>query len=645
MTTLALPADPTPTEALPTATAQRLAALQTLVPEAFRHGRLDWQQLRRALGEATEASETAETTPEPAEHYGLSWPGRAAAYAQAREASTATLHPLGETAVADAPPAAHALIEGDNLAALRVLLPAYAGQVKLIYIDPPYNTGSDAFVYADDFAESLADYRKRTANGAKPAAGRPDTRENGHYHSAWLSMLCARLVLARDLLRPDGLLFVSIDDNEQANLKLLLDEVFGEENFIATVIWQKAYSPINLKKTFSPNHDYVLVYARDASRAKIHGLPRTAEANARYKNPDHDPRGPWKSGDLSVGPEVPAKVYPITTPSGREVYPPKGYCWRLTQERFAEFVADNRIWFGAGGGNVPSIKRFLSEVKDSITPLTLWLREEVGDSQEGKQETKALFGGEAFFETPKPVRLLRRILQLATTPHEDALVLDFFAGSGTTGQAIMEQNQADGGHRRALLVQLAEAVPPGSAAAAHGLPTVAAIAARRLHLVAERLGLPAVAHYRVGPSHVAAGGEAAGGSVAVGPTATGPASGSPAPAGPAAQRQLDLFQRAAPVSPAPAAPAALLAPAAALGTELLLKAGYPLGTPWQLVDLGGCSGWQLPDGTVLALAQPGPAAGAALRALGAPRLVAFAALLDAASRQQLAESGVNLQVV
>lgn len=292
------------------------------------------------------------------------------------------------------------IIHGDNLLALKALEAQYAGKVKCIYIDPPYNTGA-AFEHYDDNVE----------------------------HSIWLSLMKQRLELLHKLLSKDGSIWISIDAYECHYLKVLCDEVFGRKNFIDEVIWQRSYASIALKKTISRGHDAILIYAKNSDGFTLKGLPRSAEANDRYKNPDNDPRGVWKSGDLSVGPAVEKNIYPIITPSGRECMPPSGYSWRLSKERLLEFIADNRIWFGAKGANVPSIKRFLSEVKDEITAMTLWLRTEVGDTQEAKREVKT-FNSKDVFATPKPERLIERVLILATNPGD--LVLDSFLGSGTT---------------------------------------------------------------------------------------------------------------------------------------------------------------------------------------------------------------------
>lgn len=294
------------------------------------------------------------------------------------------------------------LIHGDNLLALKALEQDYAGRVKCIYIDPPYNTGN-AFEHYDDGLE----------------------------HSIWLSLMRERLELLKNLLSDDGSIWISIDADESHYLKVLCDEIFGRNNFVDEVVWQRSYAPINLKKTLSRSHDNILVYAKSKSDDfELNKLPRSINAVDRYKNPDNDPRGPWTSGDISVGPVVKEKVYEITTPSGRKVLPPEGYCWRLTKERLAEYIADNRIWFGEDGNNTPRIKRFLSEVKDGITSMTLWLRDEVGDNQEAKREIKALFKDISVFDTPKPERLIERVLTLGSNPGD--LVLDSFLGSGTT---------------------------------------------------------------------------------------------------------------------------------------------------------------------------------------------------------------------
>lgn len=293
------------------------------------------------------------------------------------------------------------LIHGDNLIALKALEQDYAGEIKCIYIDPPYNTGS-AFKQYDDSVE----------------------------HSIWLTLMRQRLSIIYNLLDEEfGSLWISIDDDERDYLKILCDEIFGRNNFICSVIWQKKFSPQNDAKWLSDNHDYVLVYAKNKEVWRPYLLPRSDEANARYKNPDNDPRGPWTSGDISVKRMTPKDRYEIITPSGRKVMPPDGTSWRLSKETFEEYVKDNRIWFGPDGNNAPRIKRFLSEVKDGITSLTIWLREEVGDNQEAKREVK-VFNADDVFETPKPERLIEKILKLAT--REGDIVLDSFLGSGTT---------------------------------------------------------------------------------------------------------------------------------------------------------------------------------------------------------------------
>ncbi|SFM82426.1 adenine-specific DNA-methyltransferase [Algoriella xinjiangensis] len=292
------------------------------------------------------------------------------------------------------------LIHGDNLLALKALEQDYAGKVKCIYIDPPYNTGN-AFEHYDDGIE----------------------------HSLWLNLMKPRLELLRNLLSSDGSIWISIDSDESHYLKVLCDMVFGRRNFIDEVVWQRAFSPINLKKTLSRSHDIILVYAKDSIGFELNKLPRSAEATKSYKNLDNDHRGPWTSGDLSVGPIIESKVYEITTPSGRKVLPPEGYCWRLSKERFEEYVMDNRIWFGAKGDGVPRIKRFLSEVKDGVTPMTLWTYQEVGHNQDAKKEAK-VFNSDSVFATPKPERLIERVIHLASNKGD--LVLDSFVGSGTT---------------------------------------------------------------------------------------------------------------------------------------------------------------------------------------------------------------------
>lgn len=392
-------------------------------------------------------------TVESGEVYELSWPGKRAAVIDANRTITKTLRPEKSKSV-EWDTTENLYIEGDNLDVLKLLQESYLSGVKVIYIDPPYNTGSD-FIYRDNFKIGADEYEQSTGvynDDDEKLFKNTDT--NGRFHSDWCSMIYSRLLLARNLLSEDGVIFISIDDHEQDNLKKICNEIFGENNFLAQVVWERAFSPVNLKKHFSESHDYILCYAKNLASAVCNGLPRSGESDARYSNPDNDPRGPWTSGDLSVGPAVESRIYEIITPGGRHVLPPGGYCWRLDQETFERYKAENRIWFGESGDNVPRIKRFLKDVKQGITPMTIWKYTDVGSSQDATRELKKIFDGKAFFDYPKPVELIKRCIELYGD--DECVVMDFFSGSATTAQAVMELNAEDGGHRKFIMVQCAE---------------------------------------------------------------------------------------------------------------------------------------------------------------------------------------------
>lgn len=418
------------------------------------------------------------------ERYEFTWVGKNTSRVEANTTTNKTLRPCIEESK-DWDNTENLYIEGDNLEVLKLLQNSYFNKVKMIYIDPPYNTGND-FIYIDDFAQNIDEYEE--AKGSFDEEGNrlfKNTDTNGRFHSDWCSMIYPRLVLARNLLADDGVIFISIDDNEQENLKKICDEVFGEKNFIAQVIWERAYAPVNLKKHFSENHDYIICYAKDIDKAICNGLPRASEANDRYSNPDNDPRGVWQSDNLSVGPIVQSKIYEIITPGGRKVLPPEGYCWRLTKEKFKEYIEDNRIWFGKDGNNVPRIKRFLSEVKQSVTPMTIWKYSEVGHSQDAKQNLKKLFDGKSFFDYPKSVELIKRCIQLYS--NESSIILDFFSGSATTAHAVMQLNAEDGGKRKFIMVQLPEKTDEKSEAFKAGYKNICEIGKERIRRAGEKI--------------------------------------------------------------------------------------------------------------------------------------------------------------
>ncbi|HGO8904769.1 TPA: site-specific DNA-methyltransferase [Neisseria meningitidis] len=378
------------------------------------------------------------------------------------------------------------LIRGDNLEVLKHLKNAYTNSVKMIYIDPPYNTGSDGFVYQDDRKFTPAELALLANIDEDEAARILDFTDKGsNSHSAWLTFMYPRLYIARELLKDDGVIFISIDDNEAAQLKLLCDEVFGEGNFVANVIWQKKYSPQNDAKWFSNMHDYILCVAKNKDIWRPNLLERTEEQNARYSNPDNDERGNWKATDFSVKTYSENYDYPITTPSGRIVNPPPSRSWRTSKENFEKLLADNRVWFGINGNNVPSIKKFLTEVKQGITPSTILFRENVGDNQEAAKNIRDLFDIPPF-ETPKPVRLLNYLIKLSS--NSDDIVMDFFAGSGTTAHAVMQLNaEEQNGSRRYICVQLPEKTGEKSEARKAGYPTIFDITKARIEKAAAKI--------------------------------------------------------------------------------------------------------------------------------------------------------------
>lgn len=379
----------------------------------------------------------------------LDWIGKQAVVNHHREVPYRLLH-CDKTHSAGDVEAGNLLVQGDNLQALKALLPYYAGKVKCIYIDPPYNTGNENWIYNDNVnSPEIRQWLGKTVGKEAEDLSR---------HDKWLCMMYPRLALLKEFLAEDGAIFISIDDNEVQNLRGIMDEVFGNNNFIATVIWQKMDSPKNTARHLSEDHDYIVIYALKAETWRPGRIQRNEAMIARYKNPDNDPRGPWLLSDLAARNFYAAGRYAITTPSGKVIDgPPAGSYWRISEDRFKELELDNRIWWGKTGNNRPGMKRFLSEVRDGVVPQTLWPWADVGSTRHAKQELSKLMQAKAssdLFITPKPTSLIERIAQIASD--KISLILDSFAGSGTTGHAVLALNKADGGNRRFIMIEMDE---------------------------------------------------------------------------------------------------------------------------------------------------------------------------------------------
>lgn len=447
---------------------------------------IDFDKLRAEL--SNDALEDGE------ERYQFTWPDKRAASRLANEPVNLTLRPSREESV-DFDTTENLYIEGDNLDVLKVLRETYLGRVKMIYIDPPYNTGND-FVYNDDFAQGKEAFEQ--SSGLFDAEGNQtidpmqrNTEANGRFHTDWLNMIYPRLKVARDLLTEDGVIFISIDDCEVENLRKVCDEIFGQENFIANLIWQKKFSRANDALYFSTMHDYILCYARQSKYVSNNGweiglLPRGEEIPSGYVNPDNDYRGVWTSVVLSAKSGSPSLLYPITTPSGRVVTPPSGRYWGVNQDKFNALVTDNRIWFGKDGDGTPRLKTFLSEVQQGLRPNSIIFHSEGGHNQEGKQETKALFDGAGVFDGPKPVRLLSYLLTIANCD-SDSIILDFFSGSATTAHAVMKLNAEDGGKRKFIMVQLPEVTDEKSEARKAGYANICEIGKERIRRAGKQI--------------------------------------------------------------------------------------------------------------------------------------------------------------
>ncbi|MHB8092512.1 MAG: site-specific DNA-methyltransferase [Syntrophales bacterium] len=442
---------------------------------------VDFDQLRQEL--------CASLVEGPRERYTLSWPGKNEAILTANAPIAKTLRPCEEESV-DFENTKNLYIEGDNLDVLKLLQETYLNSVGLMYIDQPYNTGND-FIYEDDFAEDTESFLIRS-NQKDEEGNRliANTESNGRFHSDWLTMMYPRLKLARNLLREDGVIFISIDDNEVHNLRKLCDEVFGEENFLVTVIWQKRITPEN-RRTFSHEHDYILCYVKSmAIFAQVrHLLPLTSEARARYRNPDNDYRGDWQSipAIAQAGHGTSSQFYELRTPDGRYLDPPSGCCWRYTEKRMLQEIGENRIWFGADGKGVPRIKRFLSESKQGLTPSTLWFAKDVSANENAKKELSELFNKRVIFDSPKPIGIVKRMLELCTSSDGSDIILDFFSGSATTAHATMQLNAEDNGNRKFIMVQLPEPCDEKSEAFKAGYKTIAEIGKERIRRAGKKI--------------------------------------------------------------------------------------------------------------------------------------------------------------
>lgn len=424
------------------------------------------------------------------ERYQFTWPDKRAASRLANEPTDKTLRP-DLNASEDFWNTKNLYIEGDNLDVLKVLRENYLGAIKMIYIDPPYNTGND-FVYNDDFAQSREDFE--ATSGAFDKDGNQlidpmqrNTESNGRFHTDWLNMIYPRLKVARDLLSDDGAIFVTLDDNEIYNCRKVMDEIFGANNFVATIIWENFYGRSNAA-AISPAHNYILLYSKAGDNWKNirNLLPRDEKSTDKYKNPDNDHRGPWRLGPIfASGERHEGLMYSITTPSGKVVTPPKGSHWRMLESDFWKMYEDGRILFGMDGKGSPAIKLFLADVQDGIVPRTIWLHSEVGHTQDGKREIQALFPDEMPFDTPKPTKLISQIIQISCT--QEDTILDFFSGSATTAHAVMKLNAEDGGKRKFIMVQLPEVTDEKSEARKAGYENICQIGEERIRRAGKKI--------------------------------------------------------------------------------------------------------------------------------------------------------------
>lgn len=423
-----------------------LAQLRNTAPQVFREGKVDFAKLQAALGNHIDGDP---------ERYGLNWAGKRDAFRNVQVPSVATLRPQFEESI-NWETTENLIIEGDNLEVLKLLQKPYHSKVKTIYIDPPYNTGNE-FIYPDNYREGLEEYLRYTGQLSEDGTAVSTNKDtSGRYHSNWLNMMYPRLFLARNLLREDGIIFVSIDDHEVSNLRLLMNEIFGEENFVVNILWKKRSTPPN-DQIIGTNHDYILCFARDINLLALNLRARTDEQIARYKNPDNHPKGPWTAGDLMAnvkgGRYVASLNFAIINPlTGEEHYPSNNGNWRFNRAKVEELIKNNEIYFGEDGKGRPKLKRFLSDVKKGISYPSIW--DFVSLNTEGSREMSDIFGDMLTFENPKPSGLIIELLRLAAD--KESLVLDFFAGSGTTAHAVLELNKLDGGSRKFILVQLPE---------------------------------------------------------------------------------------------------------------------------------------------------------------------------------------------
>lgn len=464
---------------------EKFAKLAALFPNAVTEAKDERGEIVRAIDKDILMQEISATVVEGAdERYQFTWPDKKKSILLANAPISKTLRPCKEESV-NFDTTENLYIEGDNLEVLKLLQETYLGKIKMIYIDPPYNTGND-FVYEDDFAQSTAEYMSNS--GQYDELGNrlvKNIDSNGRFHTDWLNMIYPRLKLSKDLLTDDGVIFISMDENEIENLKKLCNEIFGEQNYIQEIIWNKKFSPQNDAKYFSLNHESLLCYAKNKQLFERKLLPATEEMKKRYKNPDNDPRGVWTSGDCTIGRVTEKDYYPIITPSGREVYPAKGNVWRFSKETFQKLRDDNRLWFGENGDNMPRVKRFWSETNPGIVPISIWSFEEVGHTQSASQDLKKLFDGQDYFDYPKPVELIKRAIYLST--NENSIILDFFSGSATTAQATMQLNVEDKGNRQFILAQIPEDTDPKSDAYKDGYKTICEIGKERIRRAAKKI--------------------------------------------------------------------------------------------------------------------------------------------------------------